>query len=373
MPSITATREDQWSGGILMNSPRRSALGESDAWPRWWGLARHRMVLVALAPVLGADALLRPGSRWWEWLAFAVTIAGAAPGPGSSSWGQWSAIHLRFLVRRRVRWISLESDGDALVVGARGSQRVWCYEFAHRGRLDLSQRDVVLASRLARMVESFAAGGEHTHVALHVDTGKESGAEARTTLSVNVAAPTPSEWRVRSNVGIPRSLSIGRTAVLERRHYVRTPQCVLRTLRVSDFAAGRAQVALEVLGEYGSGVALSLHAGVVPISRARRLTARAVHRVGTDAEFARGAGFRWSARDQKGLDALREREDSVAQGAALCQWALYVVVSAESVRELGARVRETCDVARAAGMRLDLGVGVQGQWFTWQLPGGPGW
>ena len=126
------------------------------------------------------------------------------------------------------------------------------------------------------MVESFAAGGEHTHVALHVDTGKESGAEARTTLSVNVAAPTPSEWRVRSNVGIPRSLSIGRTAVIERRHYVRTPQCVVRTLRVSDFAAGREQVALEVLSEYGSGVTLSLHAGVVPISacaaphRARR-------------------------------------------------------------------------------------------------------
>ncbi len=356
-----------------MNSPRRSTLGESDAWPRWWGLARHRVVLVTVAPVLGADALLRPGSRWWEWLLVALALAGAAPGPGSSSWGQWCATHLRFLARRRVRWISLECDGDALIVGARGRQRVWCYEFAHRGRLDLSRGDVVLASRLARMVESFAAGGDHAHVALHVDTGEKSGAGARTSMSVNVAAPTPSEWRLRREVGIPRCLSIGRTAVLERRCYVRTLGCVVRTLRVADFVAGRTQAALEVFGEYGSGVTLSLHAGVVPLPRAARLTARAVHRVGTDAEFARGAGFRWSARDQQGLDALREREESVALGAALCQWALYVVVSAETVRELGRRVHETCDLARAAGLRLDLGVGVQAEWFTWQLPGGPHW
>jgi hypothetical protein len=239
--------------------------------------------------------------------------------------------------------------------------------------LDLCGRDVVLATRLARMVESFAGGGDRAHVALHVDTGERSGVPARTALSVSVAAPVPGEWRRHNAAGVPRSLSIGRTAMIERRHYVRTPRSVVRTLRVEDFAAGRAGVALETLGEYGSGLALSLHAGVVPLARARRLTSRAVHRVGTDAEFARGAGFRWSARDQKGLDALRDREEAVAQGAALCQWALYVVVSADTVSELRRRVHETREMARAAGLRLDPGVGVQGEWFIFQLPGGPGW
>jgi hypothetical protein len=161
--------------------------------------------------------------------------------------------------------------------------------------------------------------------------------------------------------------------MIERRHYVRTPGCVVRTLRVTNFAPGRASAALETLGEYGSGLSLSLHAGIVPLARARRLTSRAVHRVGTDAEFARSAGFRWSARDQKGLDALRDREESVARGAALCQWALYVVVSAPTVSELCRRVHDTREVARAAGLGLDPGVGVQGEWFIFQLPGGPGW
>lgn len=373
MSRTTAMKVDQWSVGTLTNSPVRTTLGECDAWPRWWGVARHRLVLGIAAVVLGADAALRPGSLWWEWLLVGVAAGAASPGPNSSSWGQWSVMGVRFLVRRRVWWVSLESDDDALLVDVRGSQRVWCYEFTHRGRLDLSGHDVVLASRLARMVESFAAGGDHAHVALHVETGGRAGAAARTSLSVNVAAPIPKEWRSRRDAGVPPTLSLGRTALIERRHYVRTPKCVVRTMRVVDFGAGRAGAALEVLGEYGSDLSLSLHAGVVPLTRARRLTARAVHRVGTDAEFARGAGFRWSARDQKGLDALREREELVAQGAALCQWALFVVVSADTVGALRRRVHETSAVARAAGLRLDLGVGVQGDWFTWQLPGGPGW
>lgn len=364
---------DQWLVGILTNSPTRASLGEEDAWPRWWGVARHRLILGVVGLVLGADALLRPGPRWWEWVVAAGTVGGAVPVSGATSLGQWCATQVRYFLRRRIQWISLECDDDALVVDVHGVQRVWCYEFVHRGRLDLSQRDVILASHLSRMVESYAAGGDLVHVALHVETAEALGPRARTCLSVNVAAPVPSEWRARSTAGVPRGLSLGRTAIIERRHYVRTPQCVLRTLRVTDFAAGRASAALETLGEYGSGLALSLHAGVVPLSRARRLTARAVHRVGIDAQFARGAGFRWSARDQKGLDALREREEQVAQGAALCQWALYVVVSADSVPELDRRVRETCDASRAAGLRLDLGVGVQGEWFAWQLPGGPGW
>ena len=95
--------------------------------------------------------------------------------------------------------------------------------------------------------------------------------------------------------------------------------------------------------------------------------------MGADAEFSRGAGFRWTASDQTHLDALRNREEAVAQGAALCQWGLYVLVRAPNLSELRRRVSETLEMARARGVMLDRGTGVQGDWYVFQLPGGPGW
>ncbi len=356
-----------------MSNPPRLTLGESDAWPRWWGLARHRVVLGLIAPLLVADAVIRPGWRWWEWVAAGVASAAVAPGPEQRTGAEWSATAISFLLRRHVRWISFEVVHDALDVGAAGSQRVWCYEFEHRGRLDLSDHDAVLASRLARMVDSFAAAGVPAHVALHVERGRAPLAAARTSLTLTGAGAPPRDGRRRAAAGIPRDLVEGRTPVLERRHYVRTPGGVLCTLRVGDVAVGRASTALETLGRFGSDLTLSLHAGVVPLTRARRQSARAVHRVGAGAEFGRGAGFRWSAADQLGLDALREREELVARGVALCRWAIYVVVRAETVAQLRERVRTTRDDARAAGLRLEIGTGRQGQWYQWQLPGGPGW
>jgi hypothetical protein len=147
----------------------------------------------------------------------------------------------------------------------------------------------------------------------------------------------------------------------------------MRTLRATAFSPGRESEALEALSERAAWLTLSLHASVIPTARARRVTSRAVHRVGSDAALTRGAGFRWSARHEKELEALRSREASVAAGAALCQWALYVVVRAQSLAELRSRVAETRQVSRESGLRLDPGTGVQGEWFTYQLPGGPGW
>lgn len=364
---------DRSSGGTSMSSPDAGSLDEGDAWPRWWGVTRHRLILSVVALVVGADALVRPGSRGWEWFLAAGAAGAAAPKSSTESWGRWISVEIRYLLRRRVHWVSLEREGDALRVATRGSRRVWCYEFVHRGRLDLSGGDVTLATRLARMTEALATGGARTHLALHVDTGQGSGVDARTTLSVSVDSAVPQEWRRRNDGGVPRSLSLGRVVVIERRRYVRTPLAVVHTLRASDFAAGRASEALEALGQYGTALEISLHAGVVPRDRARRLTARAVHRMGADAHLSRGAGFRWSARDQRGLDAVGHREYAVTQGAALCQWALYVAVSAPNVGDLRRRVLEVRELARARGLRLDAGTGVQGDWFTYQLPGGPGW
>lgn len=361
------------SVGILTNSRPSSKLAQSDAWPRWWGVSRHRFALGLGSVVLGADASLRPGSRAWEWILCALALAAAAPGPGSRTLAEYFALHVRYLLRRRVWWITLEHDHDALLVDVGASQRVWCYEFLHRGRLDLNGQDALLAARLARMAESLANGGVRAHVAVHVDTGDWSGTPPRTTLSVSTAARVPSEWRQHWEAGVPRHLDLGRTALIERRHYVRTPRCVVRTLRVADFSSHRAESVLESLARYGSRLAISLHAEVLPARRAQKLTARAVHRTRSDAQFTLGAGFRWSARDQLGLDSLRDRETLVAEGAALCQWALYVVVSAASVSELRLRVHETREVARAAGLHLESGWGVQAEWFAYQLPGGTRW
>jgi len=192
-------------------------------------------------------------------------------------------------------------------------------------------------------------------------------------LSVTRPVAPPAEWRRSPRSGVARGLSIGRTPVVERRDHVRTARGVARTLRVASFAPGRDAQALAALSEKLSWLTLSLHASVLPASRARRMTSRAVHRMGSDAQLARSAGFRWSARREFEFDALRQREQVVAGGAALCRWALYVVVHATSLAQLRSRVDQAQEIARTAGLRLDAGVSMQAAWFTFQLPGGPGW
>jgi hypothetical protein len=328
------------------------------------------LFLIMLSLGVGADALFRSGSSQWEWFVVAMTVVAASPGPGSTTLGHCSVIEASFQLRRRLRWVSLEDVGDSLEWGS--GRRVWCYEFIQRGRLDLTGSDVTLASRLARMAESFAASGQHTHVSIHVEANG-MGAPVHTVLGVSAPSVPPREWRPHHVAGVPGFLKLGRTPYVQRRTYVRTPDYVMRTLRAATFSPGRESEVLEALSERVAWLTLSLHASVIPTVRARRVTSRAVHRVGSDAALTRGAGFRWSARHEKELEALRSREASVAAGAALCQWALYVVVRAHSLGELRSRVTQTRQVARAAGLRLDAGTGVQGEWLTYQLPGGPGW
>ena len=239
-----------------------STLGESDAWPRWWGVVRHRLVLTLGAVILGADWLVRPGSLWGE-LVVAITWGVAAlPVPSATSAGAWCAIYLRFLLRRRARWISLEPAEDTLRVDVRGVQRVWCYEFIHHGRLDLSGRDIEVATRLAHLAQAMAASAQNAHLALHVDTGDSRDFGARVALSVNEPSQVPREWRSRSDAAVPRSATTGRMPLIERRRYVRTPRGVVQTLRVRAFTPGRAGDALVALGATGTALEISLHANI---------------------------------------------------------------------------------------------------------------
>jgi hypothetical protein len=320
---------------------------------------------------LGSDALFRGGSSHWEWVAVIVMATASIPARSAPSWGYLALREVRFRSRRRVRWIDTQVLDDAITWNAR-SARAWCYDFVHRGRLDLTGYDAELAGRLARMVESLAASGQHQHLSVHVGSPID-GAPPRTVLAVTAPMTPPSEWRRSARAALPCTLRLGRSALVVRRSYVRTPSHVLQTLRVEAFSPGRESASIEALSECLEWLNLSIHAAVVPVTRARRLTGRAVHRRGSDAVMTRGAGFRWSARDEGELETLRRRESAVASGAALCQWALYVVVHASTLPELRARVLRASDLSRAAGLRLDPGTASQGEWFMFQLPGGPGW
>jgi hypothetical protein len=332
-------------------------------------VARHRVVLATLVAVVAADALLRRGARPWEWVV-AAGLGAAASGPSRRSWGHAALSEVRYLLRRRVTWVGLERQGDYLRLQARGTRRLWCYDYSHRGRLDLAGRDHALAQRLSNLADSLALGGPGAHLSVHVESRE---GVPRTTLSVTAPSLPPSEWRPMRTSEAPAGLRQGREPVLERRHYVRTEAGPERTIRIEGFAPGREDAALEALGAAGPGVSLALHAAVLPAQRARHLAARAVHRVGSDASLSRSAGFRWSARREFELDALRHREQSVAAGSALCRWALYIVVRAPTVRALEQRVDAVGAAAGAAGLRLDLGTARQGEWHVFQMPGGPGW
>ena len=354
----------------MTNSDNGATFADSDAEVRWYGLARHRLVLGLGALGVSLLALVTHG-RWWEWCAAPALVLLTVPGTAGRSCYEMAATEVRFWMRRRLTWSVVTPTPEGLVLTSRHECRVEVYELVHRGRLDLSGHDAGLAARLAQLVEAIAEGGVGAHVALHVES--REGAPPATTLSTTSPIAAAPEWRRVAGGGVPRTLRVGRNALLERRDHLRTRDGVLRTLRVSRFAPGRETAGLAVLGERTGWLTLSVHAAVVPTARARRLTARAVHRVGSDAQMSRSAGFRWSARREWELDALRQREQAVAAGAALCQWALYLVVRAPTLEELRARVHDVVALSRAAGLRLDMGGAQQHEYFEFQLPGGPGW
>jgi len=348
-------------------------LAGADARPRVWGLRRHQVCLAALAGTLLVDGALRAGAGWWEWVLGVALVLAALPGSSSRSWGEWGLDEVRYRVRRHLRWCSVVSDPAGLSIEARGIQRVWCYRVTHVGRWDLSGSDEAFARQLARVVESFAAAPAGGHVSVHVAGDAPGRAPTHTTVCASEPLPASVGWRpISAAVDAPVSIR-GRVAVLERRDYLRTPTHVVRVIRATAFAPGSERRAIEAMSGTLTWARLSLHARVIGESRARRLTARAVHRHGVDAQVARRAGFRWSASREREMSVLQHRERAVAAGAALCCFALYIEVTAQSLEQLRQRVAHVVRVTRAAGLRLDLGAARQGDWFVYQLPGGGAW
>ncbi len=360
----------------MSEAPR---LGPANAVVTWAGLARHRVILALAGVGVLGDALLRPGTPGWEVGVGVVLLAGALPADDARSVAEWVGAAASFLVRSR--WITVAVEHPSNIAGegagvsvtsARASVTVRGFELEHRGRLELSGEGAALARALADLVDSLALAPSDQHVSWHV---RRDGDELVTLLAVRGAAAAPLTFRPRDALvaWFAGTTVAERTWLLERWRYLRAPGEVLRVVRIRDFTAARDAAVLDRLVWTSARVSIAVHVAVEEATRARRLAERAVHRSRSDAAISRGAGFRESARAASETGRLARRESQIAAGRALVRLGVYVTVHAAGLDELRASVAEVLEVARAAGLRCERGVGRQGPWHRYQLPGGLGW
>ena len=161
---------------------------------------------------------------------------------------------------------------------------------------------------------------------------------------------------------------------LERWRYLRDSHGVVSVMRIRDFSgAGVRQSVLEHVQFACEDLDVAVHVDVVGARRGARLSARAVHRQGSDTASSQAYGFRRTARSVRILERTRQREALVAEGRALLRIGVFLVVRGSGVEELRSRVEIVRRRAGEAGLRCERGGGRQAQWFSQQLPGGPGW
>ncbi|MBW4079769.1 MAG: hypothetical protein HIU84_14965 [Acidobacteria bacterium] len=348
-------------------------LGRSDALDSWLGLARHQVALVLAGSIVCGDWLVRTRSSPLE-LMVGVVFAGASLRCiRGLTIAEFTKVVVLYRVRSRWQRVVSSREDEVVELVAGGTATFRGYELDHRGRLDLSGGDIVNAQRLSELVNGLAVGATMSHVSLHVRGGSSN---ARTFLTLACDATVCEGWTpsvtlveevVEKNVG-PLNL------VLERWSYLRVSGGIQRVIRVDDFqGATQERALLERLQEVMSHLDLALHVEVVGASRAQRLSARAVHRVGSDAQVARAAGFRRSARAALAAERLSQREELVANGHALLRLGVYITLHCASLSELRDASSELRRRATASGLRLDTGVGRQWSWLCFSLPGGPGW
>ncbi len=386
-------------------------LGECDASPRWVGVSPHRVVLS-----LGAVA----SAGWWAVaphspgvaLALGVALAALAlPGFDGASVAQVSARLGAYFLRSHWSSVSVLTLGDETTLWAGGAVALRGFELLHRGRLDLSGRDVALAGDLAKLLDALGSSRAGRHVSVHViyrprpatllalpsgvsapsgwvtrpalvleavGLGRASNEERALKLPGPLSAPRDGGvFAVHGDPGDLRASECGgdrgEFELLERVTYLRGQHCVARVYRIRDFSGASSGALVERWARASTTKDLSIHFDVVASGRARRLAARAVHRAASDDVVARRAGFRRSARVARSGDRLAERERLTAEGRALVRLAVYAVVWAPSLTDLATKGRELSREAEEAGLRLERGVGRQVAWFRAQLPGGVGW
>lgn len=358
------------SGGTLTSD--YVALGESDAESRWIGVRRHQAALVIVGAGLAGDGVVSAHAPVVEVVTGLVLLLCALPASDGLTVGVALAVAVGYVLRSKWRGLTVRELDNDVVLWARGDVSFRAYELVHRGRLDLSGRDEVIAEALAALADAASAAKSSQHFAVHVGATR---ANTITLLTLPVDVPAPDGWRPNNERALAMlGASNATLRLLERFTYVRTPQELVRLHRVRDFSsvpAGRGL--LEQLLRIPAPHDVTLHVEVVSGTRAQRVAARAVHRVGSDEEAARAAGFRRTARSSRTFARLSQREALVASGRSLLRVAVFATVRAESLAELQRAGAALWRHAHDGGLRLERGWGRQASWYVAQLPGGPGW
>jgi len=349
-------------------------LGESDADARWIGVRRHQAFLVILGVGLAGDWVMTPHAPLVELIAGLAFSMGAVPCYDGLTLGEGCVVVLRYLLRSHFNELNVLEFGDDVVLWARGEVALRGYELIHRGRLDLSGRDVTIAEALAALADASSAARTGQHFSQHVVT---NGAHVATLLTLSVDMPAPDGWTMNNAlaldvVGVETNATS--LQVLERFTYLRSKEQLARIYRVRDFSSvPSTRGLLEQLLRSSTPLDLALHVDVVAGAKAHRLAARAVHRVGSDDATSRAAGFRRTARSSRNFERLSQREALVASGRSLLRLAVFVIVRGASLDEVQQRSTLVWRHAHDAGLRLERGWGLQSLWYHAQLPGGAGW
>lgn len=349
-------------------------LGESDADQRWIGVRRHQAALIVMGIGLLSEWLFSPSAPTSEVLVGLAIVTCAVPTYGGLTAGEQLVVALRYVMRSHWSVISALELGDDIALWANGDVAFRGYELVHRGRLDLSGRDVINAEALQALADAAGATRAGRHFSEHVF---RAGNHVSTLLALPLGVPAPDGWikgsdlarRVIGFEGEATSLRL-----LERFSYVRAPEQLIRVYRVRDFnSVPSTRGLLDQVLKSSTPLDLALHVDVVSGAKAQRLSARAVHRVGSDDATSRAVGFRRTARATRNFERLAQREGLVASGRALVRVAVFLLVRAPSLEELQQRGDALWRHAHDVGLRLERGGGLQARWYRAQLPGGPGW
>ncbi|HEY5105109.1 MAG TPA: hypothetical protein VII65_08715 [Acidimicrobiales bacterium] len=349
-------------------------LAESDADSRWIGVRRHQAVLVIIGLGLLSNWVISPTSPIVEAVGGVALMVCAAPAYDALTIGQLLLIVIRFLLRTHWNTVNVIELGNDLALWAKGDVSFRAYELNHRGRLDLSGRDVTNAESLAALADAASAARAGQHFSEHVLRHRD---RTTTMLALPIDVPSPDGWSMNPSLAHEVvGLHDGSTSLplLERFTYLRASDQLLRLYRVRDFSSvPGSRGLLEQVLRSSTSFDLSLHVAVVSGAKAQRLAARAVHRVGSDDATSRSVGFRRTARSVRSIERLAQRETLVAGGKSLLRVAVYLLVSGSSLDELHQRSSSIWRHAHDAGLRLERGWGLQAQWHRAQLPGGPSW
>lgn len=349
-------------------------LGDADADARWIGIRRHQAALVVAGLGLVGDWVVRAHGVILEAEAGGLSLLCAIPAYDGLTIGELLAIGIRYWSRSRWTSLVVVRERRALSLRARGHALLQGFELQHRGRLDLSGRDLQSARDLASFADALATSEQSRHVSLHVSASSQC---ARTLLSLPEATDAPDGWSENHELVLDvAGLTGGADSMwlLERWRYLRSSSEVIRVMRIRDFTAvPDGQALLEHLQQSTGQLVVALHFDVVGGARAQRIAARAVHRSSSDGAASHAVGFRRTARADRALERLGQRESLVASGRALLRIAVYVSVHASTHDQLHHDVQEVLRSAHGAGLRCERGVGRQALWHSQQLPGGPGW